>query len=58
MRYTIGTDLELDGPHAISIFARIDHKIYDNNSAKFILGFNYQLNLNAVLSGKSKKGEL
>lgn len=58
MRYTIGTDLELDGPHAISIFARIDHKIYDNDPAKFILGVNYQLNLNAVLSGKSKKGEL
>lgn len=58
MRYSIGTDLELDGPHSISIFTRIDHKIYDNDPAKFILGVNYQLNLNAVLSGKSKKGEL
>ncbi len=58
MRYTLGTDLELDGPHSFRIFTRIDHKIYDNNPTKFILGFDYQLRLNDILLGKSKKGEL
>ena len=58
MGYTLGTDLELDGPHSFRIFTRIDHKIYDNNPSKFILGFDYQLSLNDILSGNSKKVEL
>ena len=58
MRYTIGTDFELQGPHTVSVFARLDHKLYSSSPIKFILGFNYQLNLNSILSGSSKKGEL
>ncbi|RCL71880.1 MAG: hypothetical protein DBW72_06675, partial [Flavobacteriales bacterium] len=58
MRYTLGTDFELDGPHSIRIFTRIDHRIYNNNSIKLILGVDYQLKLNDLLPGKSKKGKL
>ena len=56
-RYTLGTDLELDGPHEFSFFVRLDQKINsNNNSNKCIVGINYQLDLNSVL--KSKKSEL
>ena len=58
MRYTIGTDLELDGPHSIGVFARIDQKIYDSNPIKFIVGLNYDLSLNKILKSYKKKGDL
>ena len=58
MRYTLGTDLELDGPHSIGLFARIDQKIYDSNSAKFIVGLNYELSLNKILNSIKKQGDL
>jgi hypothetical protein len=58
-RYTLGTDLELDGPHEFSFFVRLDQKINsNNNSKKCIVGINYQLDLNKLLKGVSKKGEL
>ena len=58
MRYTLGTDLEIDGPHALSFFVRIDHKLYSMNPYKTIVGINYQLDLKSVLSNYSKKAEL
>ncbi len=58
MRYTLGTDLELDGPHSIGVFIRVDHRLYTVNSFKTIIGVNYQLNLKPILSNYSKKGEL
>ena len=58
-RYTLGTDLELDGPHEFSFFIRVDQKINSNNNgSKCIVGINYQLDLNKLLKGNSKKGEL
>jgi len=58
-RYTLGTDLELDGPHEISFFVRLDQKINsNNNSKKYIAGINYQIDVNKLLKGNSKKGEL
>jgi hypothetical protein len=58
MRYTLGTDLELDGPHAVGLFIRIDQKLYSINVYKTIIGINYQLDLKSVLSNYSKKGQL
>jgi hypothetical protein len=58
MRYTLGTDLELDGPHSIGIFTRIDHKIYTSNPIKFIIGLNYELSLNKIINSNKKKGDL
>ena len=58
MRYTIGTDLELDGPHSIGIFARIDQKIYDSNPVKFIIGLNYDLSINKIINSNKKQGDL
>jgi hypothetical protein len=58
MRYTLGTDLELDGPHTIGVFIRVDHRLYAVNRFKTIVGINYQLDLKSVLSNYSKKGDL
>jgi len=58
-RYTLGTDLEIDGPHEFSFFIRLDQKINSNNNRKkYIVGISYQLDLNKLLKGISKKGEL
>tara|TARA_B100001287_G_C22542852_1_gene462985 strand:- start:474 stop:821 length:348 start_codon:yes stop_codon:yes gene_type:complete len=58
MRYTLGTDLELDGPHAVGFFIRMDHRLYSVNPYKIILGVNYQLDLKSVMSNYSKNAGL
>ena len=58
MRYTLGTDLELDGPHSVGVFIRLDHLLYAVNPIKTIVGINYQFDFKSVLFNYSKKGEL
>ena len=55
MRYSIGSSIDLGGPHALDVSVKLDQKFNSSsNGNKLIFALAYELDLNKFLKGKSK----
>lgn len=57
VRYSIGSSIELGGPHTIEVSLKLDHKFNSSsNGNKLIFALAYELDLNEFLKGNRNSG--